>query len=136
MLPNPPDEVLRELLRTSSTIAVVGCSPKPERTSHQIAKAMQGRGYRIVPVHPAGGTILGETVYASLSEIPFPVDIVDVFRRSEEVLPVAEEAVRIGARALWLQQGVINDAAVQVARGGGLIAVQDACLAVLHRLLA
>ena len=134
---NPSDDIVRELLESSKTIAVVGCSPKPDRTSHQIAAAMQARGYRIIPVHPSGGEILGETVYSSLEEIPkeTKVDIVDVFRRSEDTLPAAQGAVAIGARALWLQQGVVNEEAHRIATDAGLISIMDACIAVWHRML-
>lgn len=134
---NPSDEELRDLLDSSKTIAVVGCSPDPGRTSHQIAAQLQRRGCHIVPVHPAGGTILGEKVYPDLDSIPeaTKVDIVDVFRRAEETPPVAEAAVRIGARALWLQQGIVNEQAYETARGAGLVAVMDLCLGVMHRVL-
>jgi uncharacterized protein len=133
---NPPDAVLRELLQTSRTIAVVGCSPDPSRTSHQIARTMQQRGYRIVPVNPThAGTILGESTYPDLESVPLPIDIVDVFRRSELVVSVAEGAVRVRARALWLQQGVVNEEAARIATEAGLVCVMDACLAVYHRML-
>jgi len=134
---NPSDDVLRKLLVESRTIAVVGCSPSPERTSHQIARTMQQSGYRIIPVHPAGGTILGETVYPSLDDIPadITIDIVDVFRRAEDTPPIAEAAVRRRARALWLQQGIVNEQAAATAATGGLVCIMDLCIAVLHRLL-
>ncbi len=134
---NPPDAVVRDLLRSSRTLAVVGCSPDASRTSHQIARAMQARGYRIVPVHPAGGTILGETVYRSLKDIPedIELDIVDVFRRAEHTPEVAAQAVARGARALWLQQGIYNEQAAAIAQAAGMLVVMDACLAVWHRLL-
>lgn len=134
---NPPDSVLRNILHDSHTIAVVGCSPEPDRTSHQIARSMQARGYLIIPVHPSGGEILGETTYADLEQIPadIAIDIVNVFLRSERTLPVAEAAVRRGAKALWLQQGVVNEDAYRVGRAGGLEVVMDACIATYHRML-
>lgn len=132
---NPSEDVVRDLLASSETIAVVGCSPNPGRTSHQIAAQMQAAGFRIIPVHPSGGMILGETVYGSLADIPEKVDIVDVFRRSEHTPDVAAEAVAIGARALWLQQGVASKAAYDAATEGGLICIMDACIAVWHRML-
>jgi uncharacterized protein len=134
---NPSDEDVRQLLVSSRTIAVVGCSPKPDRTSHQIARTMQERGYRIIPVHPSGGVILDEKVYPELGAIPreITIDIVDVFRRSEETPSVATQAVARGARALWLQQGVYNEDAAAIAARGGLMVVMDACLGVWHRLL-
>lgn len=134
---NPSDEALRDLLESSKTIAVVGCSPDPSRTSHHIAAQLQERGCRIIPVHPAGGTILGEKVYPDLDSIPksVEVDIVDVFRRAEDTPAVAEAAVRIGARALWLQQGIVNEQAYETARQGGLVPIMDRCLGATHRAL-
>ncbi|MFC1708038.1 CoA-binding protein [Planctomycetota bacterium] len=134
---NPPDEQIRLLLESAKIIAVVGCSPKPERTSHQVAAVMQEAGYRVVPVHPKGGTILGETVYPDLLSIPTdtPVDIVNVFLRSETVTPVAEAAVKIKARGLWLQQGVVNEEAWRIATDAGLTCVMDRCIKVLHAVL-
>ena len=134
---NPSDAALRELLASSKTIAVVGCSPDPSRTSHQIAAQMQSRGYRIIPVHPAGGTILGEKVYPDLDSLPegTSIDIVDVFRRAEDTPPVAEAAVRVRAKALWLQQGIVNEQAAAIAEKAGLTCVMDLCIAVMHRVL-
>jgi len=135
-MPNPDftatDEERSQLLRDAKTIAVVGASPKPDRPSHGVAKFLIDRGYDVIPVNPlwAGKEILGRLVYASLSEIPVPVDIVDVFRRAEDCLPIAEEAVKIGAKALWLQLGIINDDAMRVAADAGLIAVQNRCPAI------
>jgi len=126
------DEERSQLLKDAKTIAVVGASPKPDRPSHGVAKFLIERGYDVIPVNPlwAGKEILGRPVYASLSEIPVPVDIVDVFRRAEDCLPIAEEAVQIGAKALWLQLGIINDEAMRVAAEAGLIVVQNRCPAI------
>lgn len=134
---NPDDETQRKLLETSRTIAVVGLSADPERPSHEVSLAMQHRGYRIIPINPNGGTMLGEKVYPSLTAIPadIPIDIVDVFRRSETVVPIAEEAVKIGARALWLQQGVYNEEAASIADKGGLLCVMDTCIKVAQAIL-
>jgi len=132
---NPGDAELDKLLRTAKTIAVIGCSPKPERTSHQIAAFLLEQGYHVIPVHPKAGTILGQKVYASLADIPEPVDIVDVFRRQEFTPPIAEAAVAIGAKALWLQQGIINEESWNIAATAGLTCVMDLCIAVMHRLL-
>lgn len=132
---NPDDGVMTGLLKDAKTIAVVGCSPRPERASHQIAAFLLQHGYCVIPVHPKAGVILGQRVYASLADIPEPVDIVDVFRRPEFTLPIAEAAVAIGAKALWLQQGIINEDAWRIATDGGLICVMDRCIAVMHRLL-
>lgn len=134
---NPSPDEIRRILEQAGNIAVVGCSEKPERSSHMVAAALQARGYRIIPVNPnaKGKTILGETCYASLSEIPEPVDIVDVFRKSEHVLPIAEEAVKIGAKVFWLQQGIINQEAADVAKAGGLTVIMDSCIKVQDALL-
>jgi uncharacterized protein len=132
---NPGDAELATLLRNARTIAVVGCSPRPERTSHQIAAFLLQHGYHVIPVHPKVDAILGRKVYATLADIPEPVDIVNVFRRPEFTPPIAEEAVAIGAKALWLQQGIVNEDAYRIATAGGLICVMDRCIAVMHRLL-
>lgn len=132
---NPSDAALSELLKDAKTIAVVGCSPKPDRTSHQIAAFLIDRGYHVIPVHPQAREILGQKVYPRLADIPLPVDIVDVFRKPEFTPPIAEAAVAIGAKALWLQQGIVNEEAYRVATAGGLTCVMDLCIAVMHRLL-
>jgi len=132
---NPDDETIRELLKHSRRIAVVGCSPKPERASHQIAAFLIEQGYEVYPVHPKADEILGRRVHARLDEIPEPVDIVDVFRKPEHTPEIARDAVAIGAKALWLQQGIVNEEAWRIAREGGLICVMDRCIAVMHRLL-
>jgi len=125
------------LLEEAKTIAVVGLSNKPERTSHMVAAAMQNAGYRIIPVNPtiAGETVLGEKAVASLSEIDEPVDIVNVFRRSEDVPPVAEEAVKLKPKALWLQQGIVNEEAAALAKQHGIEVIMDLCIKVDHALL-
>lgn len=133
MFTNPPAEVRKKLLTEAKNIAVVGLSDKPERTSYLIAQAMQQAGYRIFPVNPMLKTdVLGEKPYASLKEIDEPIDIVNVFRRSEFVLPIAEEAVEIGAKALWLQQGVYHEQAADYAIKHGLTVVMDLCIKVDH----
>ena len=123
------------LLRDARRIAVVGCSPNPERPSHQIAAFLIARGYEVEPVHPKAREILGRKVYASLADVPRPVDIVDVFRRSEATSDIARQAVQIGAGTLWLQQGIVNDEAWRIATEAGLECVMDRCIAVMHRLL-
>lgn len=137
MFHNPSDERRRQLLEEAKTIAVVGLSNKPERTSHMVAAAMQNAGYRIIPVNPtiAGETVLGEKAVASLSEIDEPVDIVNVFRRSEDVPPVAEEAVKLKPKALWLQQGIVNEEAAALAKQHGIEVIMDLCIKVDHALL-
>lgn len=126
-------QIIREILGNAKTIAVVGLSPNPQRPSHPVADYLQRHGYSIVPVNPNEQEILGEQCYASLSDIPFPVDIVDVFRQPEAVPPIAEEAVKIGAKAIWLQLGVISPAGVAIAEHGGLAVVMDRCIMVEHR---
>lgn len=110
------------------TIAVVGCSPKPERAGHFVAAFLKERGYRVVPVNPGHGTLLGETCYPSLSAIPFPVDVVDVFRNPDFVFPVIEEAITIKAKALWLQDGITHPLGEEMARKAGLLVVSDDCM--------
>ncbi|MCY0878831.1 MAG: CoA-binding protein [Firmicutes bacterium] len=125
---------IEEILQRSRTIAVVGLSPKSDRPSYRVAQYLQQHGYRIIPVHPKADVILGEKVYARLEEIPEPIDIVDVFRRPEETPAVAEAAVRVGAKVLWLQLGIENEEALAIARRGGLEAIQNRCLKIEHEL--
>jgi predicted CoA-binding protein len=133
---NPSPDRRREILEEARTIAVVGLSNKPDRTSYMVSEAMQRAGYRIIPVNPtiAGETVLGEKVVTSLTEIKEPVDIVNVFRRSEDVLPVAEEAVKIKPKVFWLQQGIYNEAAADLVAQHGVEVVMDQCIKVDHAL--
>jgi predicted CoA-binding protein len=126
----PDDRELRALLGESKVIAVVGLSSKPNRPSNDVAKYLQEGGYRIVPVNPRESEVLGERAYPSLLEIPadLHVDVVDVFRRAEETPLVARQAVAIGAKALWLQEGIVNDEAAAIAINGGLDLVMGICL--------
>ncbi len=128
---NPPDSVIRELLTTSRTIAVVGLSSNPDRSSYGVAGRLQAAGYRIIPVNPNETRVLGEKAYPDLASVPDAIDVVDVFRRPEYTPAIAADAVTKGARALWLQQGIVNDEAERIARAGGLLVVMDACLAVV-----
>ena len=121
-----------DLLRSARTIAVVGLSPNVLRPSNFVGFYLQRHGYRIVPVNPRESEILGERSYPSLTEIPFPVDIVDVFRAPDAVPGIAREAVEIGARALWLQFGVISPEGAEIAERGGLTVVMDRCMKVEH----
>jgi predicted CoA-binding protein len=132
---NPPDATIQEVLATSRTVAVVGCSPNPERDSHRIAKLLQARGHRVIPVNPGQRSILGETCYASLRDIPEPVDMVDIFRRSEEVAPIVDDAIAVGARIVWMQLGVIDEQAAAKAQNAGLTVVMDRCPAIEYRRL-
>lgn len=133
-------QALRRILRDCRTLAVVGLSAEWHRPSHFAAKYMQQHGYRIVPVNPryavqadgSPGHILGERCYASLADIPHPVDMVDVFRRTEDVLPVAQQAIAVGARCLWQQLGVENAEADALARAAGLASVTNRCVKIEH----
>ncbi|MEZ5728373.1 MAG: CoA-binding protein [Burkholderiaceae bacterium] len=123
---------LRRILANYRTIAVVGLSADWFRPSYFAAKYMQEHGYRIIPVNPKYDQIIGERCYRSLTEIPEPVDIVDVFRRTADVLPIAREAVEIGAKCLWQQLGVVNDEAAELALASGMDSVVDRCVKIEH----
>ena len=125
-----------ELLKTSRTIAVVGLSSKRFRPSHGVAEYMQRNGYRIIPVNPFEQTVLGEKCYPDLESIPEPVDIVDIFRRAEFVPEIVEAAITIGARAVWMQEGVVHEEAAARARAAGLEVVMDRCILKDHRRIA
>lgn len=127
-----PEEILSE----SKTIAVVGLSDEPEKPSYGVASYLQRHGYKIIPVNPNFTTVLGETCYPSLQDIPEAVDIVDVFRRPEAVVPIAEAAVAIGAKVFWLQVGIVSEEAAAIARRGGLDVVMDQCAKVVHGQMA
>jgi hypothetical protein len=126
------EATIRDILRFARTIAIVGLSPNALRASNFVGFYLQRHGYRIVPVNPAEREILGATSYPTLADIPFPVEVVDVFRRSDAVPAIAAEAVRIGARALWMQFGVISPEGAAIAERGGLQVVMDRCLKVEH----
>lgn len=123
---------LRRILQDCHTVAVVGLSAEAHRPSFQVAKYLQDHGYRIVPVNPRYPEVLGEKSYARLEDIPFPVDMVDVFRRPEEVLPIAHSAIAIGAKCFWQQMGVVNTEADVLARAAGLDSVMDRCVKIDH----
>ena len=123
----PTDDEILEILTGARTVAVVGFSSKPERPSHRVAKFLKDAGYRIYPINPNIEEALGEKVYASLEEVPAGIDIVDIFRASDKVLPVVEAAIRVGARVVWMQEGVVNEEAARKAREAGLKVVMDRC---------
>ena len=129
---HPSREKIKEILEQAGAIAVVGLTNNPSRPAYEVSEAMLHRGYRIIPVNPncKDQTILGEKCYASLSDIPEPVDIVNVFRRSETTVPVVEEAVKIGAKTLWLQLGIYNEEAAEIAGKAGLTVIMDRCIKV------
>ena len=123
------------ILNSSRVIAVVGLSPKPDRPSYRVANYLKENGYKIIPVNPKAREILGGPSYPNLSSIPEPVDVVDVFRRSEEVLAIVGEAIKIGAKAVWMQEGVINKEAAARAKEAGLLVVMDRCMLKEHQKL-
>jgi predicted CoA-binding protein len=136
---SPEERELRSLLGETKVVAVVGISSKPWRPSHEVASYLQQHGYRIVPVNPNEKEVLGEEVYASLLDIPneIPVDVVDVFRRAEHTPGVARDAVAIGARVLWLQEGIVSEQAARIAEYGGLEVIMGVCIMkVRERLMA
>ena len=126
---------IEELLRESKTIAVVGLSNDPSRSSYGIAMALQRYGYRIIPVNPKETQILGETAYATLADIPIPVDLVNVFRRPQQTPAVVREAIAIGTKAVWLQSGIVNEEAEAIAQAADLDFIMDRCIMVEHRKL-
>ncbi len=125
-------ETVKKILRTYRTVAVVGLSDKPERPSYTVASYMQSQGYRIVPVNPRISRVLGEDAYPDLISLPFGIEIVDIFRRSEDVPPIVDAAIEKGVRAVWMQQGVISETAAEKAKTAGLEVVMDLCILQEH----
>jgi uncharacterized protein len=133
---NPSPQRRKEMLMNARTIAVVGLSDNPEKTSYMVSKAMQDKGYHIIPVNPKVSEVFGVKAVASLAEITEPVDIINVFRRSEQIMPVAEDAVKYGkAKVFWLQQGIYNEEAAEFCEKHGMEVVMDQCIKVDHALL-
>jgi predicted CoA-binding protein len=132
---NPSDAELKQLLTDSTVVAMVGASSNPEKASNGIMRKLQSVGYRVIPVNPRETEVLGERSYPSLIDVPERIDIVDVFRRAEDTPAIADDAVTIGAKALWLQTGIINEDAAARAKAGGLTVVMDACIGATHSLL-
>ena len=129
------DAEIREILTDSKTIAVVGLSPKQERDSYEVAHYLQEAGYKIIPVNPMAKEILGEKVYPDLASIPDKIDIVDIFRRSEHVTPIVDEAIKVGAKTVWMQLGVVNEKAAKNATDAGLNVVMNRCTLREHKRL-
>jgi uncharacterized protein len=129
------DNEIRGLLERTKTIAVVGYSPKPDRPSHGVAKAMMRFGYDVYLVNPTAKSTDEERIYATLAEVPVPIDIVDIFRRAEYIPEVVEEAIKVGAKAIWMQQGIVNEEAAARAESAGLKVVMDRCIKVDHAVL-
>jgi predicted CoA-binding protein len=132
-LKNATPAEVRQILSLGRTVAVVGLSDKPDRDSHRVAAYLQQQGYRIIPINPLVAEVLGEKAYARLRDVPVPVDIVDIFRKPEAVPGVVEEAIAIGARAVWMQLGIVHNAAADQARLAGLQVVMNKCIMVEHR---
>jgi predicted CoA-binding protein len=132
ILSNEYVATIHKVLRESKTIAVVGLSPKPNRPSHQVARYLMEVGYTIIPVNPGQDIILGQTCYSNLRDIPTPVDMVDIFRRQEEVVSIVEDAIGIGARFIWMQQGIVNEEAAGKVEAAGLIVIMDRCTKIDH----
>lgn len=130
------DTDMKKLLDTTRTIAVVGLSEKPDRPSHHVSAYMQAQGYRIIPVNPSVVSILGERSYPTLRDIPEPVDMVDVFRRSDAVPEIVQQAIAIGAKSIWLQEGVVHEEAARDAQDAGLAVVMDRCILKEHMRLS
>ena len=132
---NPSDQDLKQILSSASTIAVVGASSNADRSSNGIMGRLLQLGYRVIPVNPNETDVLGQKAYPSLSTVPVPIDIVDVFRRPEYAPAIADEAVKVHAKTLWLQQGIRNEDAATRAEAGGLTVVMDACIGTVHAML-
>lgn len=131
MFTNPSTDEIRDLLKTVKSIAVVGLSDNPARPSYRVAKAMQDLGYRIIPVRPAQSEVLGEKAYAQLTDLPadnIAPDLVDVFRNPEAVDEIVDQCIAIGAKRLWLQEGVVNEPAAARARAAGIVVIMDRCV--------
>jgi len=132
---NPSDQELKELLTNATTIAIVGASSNPDKESFGIMQKLLHAGYNVVPINPKETEILGQRSYPSLIDVPEPIDIVDVFRRAEDTPAIADDAITIGAKALWLQTGIANEDAAARAKAGGLMVVMDTCIGATHSLL-
>jgi uncharacterized protein len=125
---NPSDDRLKQILTNASTIAIVGASGNPDKPSYRIMQQLKRAGYKVIPINPKELEILGERSYPSLIDVPEPIDIVDVFRRPEDTPAIADDAVKIGAKTLWLQEGIANDDAASRAAAGGLDVVMNLCV--------
>lgn len=128
MFENPAPDEMRTLLKKVRTIAVLGLSPQPARPSYFVAKAMQSFGYHIIPVRPAVSEVLGEKAYATLADVPEKVDLVDIFRAAEHLDSIVDECLRLNIPAIWIQEGIVNEAAAQKARDAGMTVVMDRCI--------
>ncbi|MDK1029223.1 MAG: CoA-binding protein [Anaerolineae bacterium] len=127
------EQFLREILESTKTIATVGLSTNPAKVSNEIGAYLQNAGYRVIPVNPKADEILGEKSYPDLLSIPVPIDVVQIFRKPEDVPPVVEAAIKVGAKVVWMQEGIVNEEAAEVGREAGLKVVMDACMRAMHR---
>ena len=129
------DQMMKDILSSAKTIASFGLSSNPEKESYGIAQYLQSQGYRVIPVNPTAEEILGEKAYPDLESVPEKIDVVQVFRKPEDVPPVVDSAIRVGAKTVWMQEGIVNEEAAQKGREAGLQVVMDACMRVSHRRL-
>jgi len=129
------DQMMKDILLSAKTIASVGLSSNQEKESYWIVSYLKDQGYRIIPVNPTADEILGEKAYPDLESVPEKIDVVQVFRKPEDVPPVVDSAIKVGAKAVWMQEGIVNEEAAQKARAAGLQVVMDACMRVTHRRL-
>lgn len=125
-------DLIRLILQESSTVAVVGLSPKPQRPSHRVARYLMSAGYTVIPVNPGQDKILGQTCYPNLQAVPVQVDLVDIFRNPAAVLPVVKDAIAVGARFVWMQEGIVNHEAAARAEAAGLAVIMDRCTKIDH----
>jgi predicted CoA-binding protein len=129
------DQIMKEILLSAKTVASVGVSSNPTKDSYGVVEYLKGQGYRIIPVNPTASEIMGEKSYPDLASVPEKIDVVQIFRRPEDVPPVVDEAIKVGAKAVWMQEGIVNEEAAGKARSAGLRVVMDACMRVNHRRL-
>ena len=129
------DQTMKSILSSAKTVASVGLSSNPEKESYWIVSYLKEQGYHIIPVNPTAAEILGEKAYPNLESVPEKIDVVQVFRKSEDVPPVVEDAIKVGAKVVWMQEGIVNEEAAQKAREAGLQVVMDACMRATHRRL-
>ena len=127
------ENTIKHILETSQVVGIVGLSSRTWRPSYRVAEYLKSVGYRIIPVNPAETEVLSEKAYASLEDVPEKIDVVDIFRRSEFVLPIVESAIRVGAKAVWMQEGVVHEEAARLAEAAGLQVVMDRCILKEHR---
>ncbi len=129
------DSMLKEILQSAKTIASVGLSSNPDKESYRIASYLKAQGYRVIPVNPTASEIMGETSYPNLQSVPEKIDVVQIFRKPEDVPPVVDDAIKAGAKVIWMQEGIVHEEAAEKARKAGMQVVMDTCMRVAHRTL-